>query len=132
MGSLTLPIRRRAWPGRTTLRHAHALAGEAEVACLLATELSQVLLVSRQYEFAGWEPSAWDYHGTGKGQSCSVMALYCTKEGIVLNLPGFSLSNSQPDRVFCWLPVPHFRVLSTSVLWFTGGSALECLFTSSS
>jgi hypothetical protein len=33
MGSLTLPIRRHAWPGRVTVRH--ALAGEAEAACLL-------------------------------------------------------------------------------------------------
>lgn len=116
MRSLTLPIRRRAWPGRVTLRH--ALAGETEAACLL---------VSCQDEPAGWEPGVWVYHGVGKGLRLR-SALYGTKEEIALNRPGFSLSASQPGRAFCWLLVSHPWLLSTSVL-FTGGSALECLFT---
>lgn len=40
---------------------------KAEAVCLLPTELGWVSLVSCQYEFAGWEPSVWDYHGTGNG-----------------------------------------------------------------
>lgn len=101
MGSLTLPIRRHAWPGRTTLRH--ALAGEAEAASLLPAELSQVLLVSRQASMnlqAGNLVSGIIMAQGRDCGSCSVMALYCTKEGIVLSLPGFSLSNSQPVRAF--------------------------------
>lgn len=95
-------------------------------ACLLPMELSQILLVSCQDDSAGWELVSGIIMVQGRDcGSCSAVPLHCTKEGIALNLSGFSLFASQPGRAFCWLLVPHLRLLSTSVLLVTGGSALE-------
>lgn len=106
--------------------------GKQRLPACCPLELSQVLLVSCQDEFEGWELVSGIIMAQGRDYgSCSVMALYCTKEGIALNLPGFSLSASQPARAFCWLLV-SLRLLSTSVLLFMGVSVLECLFTFSS
>lgn len=50
--------------GRMTL--GCVLAGEAEAACLLPMELSQVLPVLCQRGLEGWGPGVWDYRDAGE------------------------------------------------------------------